>query len=369
MYAILKKCRKDYYDTLDRLAFEARRNFSGQRKFSPDFSLTDEQKQQVYDYWHKYTKDFDIAFHTNYTEKSGVFDVRYIPHDIYAGYINPYFNARQICEAICDKNCFDMYYRGIRMPETYLRLINGEYLDKDYTIVPVEDAARILADKQKFIAKPSINSFGGKSVKIFTDTKYDEIKQYLTKLKDDGADRIFQELIKQHSATAILHPQSLNTLRVTTLLHNGEVKILCTILRMGIGGSIVDNASAGGIFCKVFPDGTLGSIAFDLKKNAYTRHPSGGEFSQCKITCMNRVFELVKTAAPRLPHIRMIGFDIAVNEKNEPVLIEANLTVPSLWQEVCGPLFGEDTDAVLDEVFFHPRKKCSYMDYDLWLNP
>jgi hypothetical protein len=263
-----------------------------------------------------------------------------------------------------------MYYRGIKMPKTYLRLINGEYLDKDYVIVSVENAAQILVQKKNFISKPGINSFGGRDVQIFTNTKYDEIYKYLTVLKDGGTDRIFQELIKQHSATAVLHPQSLNTLRVTTLLLNGEVKILCTILRMGVGGNNVDNASAGGIFCKVSPDGTLGCVAFDLKKKAYTRHPNGGEFSQCKITCMDKVFDLVKIAAQRLPHIRMIGFDIAINKKNEPVLIEANLTMPScLWQEVCGPLFGEYTDAVLDEVFLHPRKKCSYMDYDLWLSP
>jgi hypothetical protein len=368
-YHVLKKSYKNLYATVNRLSLQARRGLSGEKELKAGYTLTGEQRQQIYDYWHKYTKDFNIDFHNHYINASGVFDVRYVPHDIYAGYISPYLNPREVCEAVCDKNYFDMYYLGLKMPETYLRLVNGQFLDKDYLIIPVEKAAKYLVKKGKFIAKPSTNSFGGKGIEIFGHVKYEDMVQYLTRIQNDGTDLIFQELLEQSAETALLHPGSLNTLRVTSLLLNGDVKILCTVFKVGVGGAKVDNATAGGLFCKVSPDGRLGDTAYNLKNEKFDRHPDGGEFSQCKIPCLDKVFDFVKIAAQRLPRFRLVGWDMALDKNNQPVLIEANLTMPGLWQEICGPLFGEWTDEVLEEVFLKPHKEHYYMDFDLWLKP
>ena len=62
---------------------------------------------------------------------------------------------------------------------------------------------------------------------------------------------------------------------------------------------------------------------------------------------------LVEKAHPMIPCFRMISWDIAINEQSEPVMLEANFTRGCLdfLQMNNGPLFGEDTKKILDEVF------------------
>ena len=71
--------------------------------------LSKQQEKEIYEYWSKYTDDFDIAYHRYYIDKTGKFDVRFIPDDIFAGYIDGYLNNRAIEPGIADKNYFDIY--------------------------------------------------------------------------------------------------------------------------------------------------------------------------------------------------------------------------------------------------------------------
>ena len=63
--------------------------------------------------------------------------------------------------------------------------------------------------------------------------------------------------------------------------------------------------------------------------------------------------ELVKKAHPMVPHFKLVSWDIAIDEDEKPILIEANLAKGSseFHQLNNGPLFGEDTKKILDEVF------------------
>ena len=65
-----------------------------------------------------------------------------------------------------------------------------------------------------------------------------------------------------------------------------------------------------------------------------------------------------------MPHFRLIGWDIAIDETNNPLIIEANLTMSGLdvIETISGPLFGEYTDLILDEVFNHPKRSSISMD-------
>jgi hypothetical protein len=53
-----------------------------------------------------------------------------------------------------------------------------------------------------------------------------------------------------------------------------------------------------------------------------------------------------------------VSWDIAFDEQENPVLIEANLKDGELdfHQLNNGPLFGDDTEKILDEVFFVQRR-------------
>ena len=324
--------------------------------------LTPEQKEKIFKYWERYTKDFDISYHEYYIDKTGNFDERFIPDDLFVGYIDGYLNNRATEPGIADKNYFDMYLKGFKLPKTYVHLINGIFEDENYNIISKEEAVNILLKHKNITVKPSMASYGGKGVLFFENASKEELTNFINNLKDDNL--IFQETIKQCKETAKLHPQSLNTIRIMTLIIDNDVKILPYAFRMGVGESKVDNASFGGIYCKINDDGSISDFAYDALGKRFEVHPDGGKFSSVKFEFMDKVKTLVKSAAQRFPHFRLIGWDIAVNEDEEPVIIEANLTMSGMdvIETLCGPLFGKYTEKVLNEVFLQPHKKKASMD-------
>ena len=325
--------------------------------------LTEDQEKKIKDFWKKYTNDFDIAYHKYYIDRTGKFDERFIPDDLFVGYIDGYLNNRAIEPGVADKNYFDLYLKGFELPKTYVHLINGVFEDEDYNIITKEKAIDILSKADNITIKPSMASYGGKGVKFLSNPTKSELNEYFDKLEEENL--IFQETVKQSKETAKLHPDSLNTIRIMTLIIDGEVKVLpwCAF-RMGIGKSKVDNASFGGIYCKIEEDGTLSNFAYDALGNRFDKHPDGGDFSNVQFDFMDKVKKLVKESAQRFPHFRLIGWDIAINEENEPIIIEANLTMSGMdvIETICGPLFGDYTEKVLEEVFLKEHKKKKSMD-------
>ena len=325
--------------------------------------LSEDQENKIKKYWEKYTDDFDIAYHRYYIDKTGKFDERFIPDDLFVGYIDGYLNNRAIEPGVADKNYFDLYLKGFNLPKTYVHLINGIFEDKDYNIISKDKAIDILSSASNITIKPSMASYGGKGVKFFKNPTKSELIEYFDKLEDENL--IFQETVKQSQETAKLHPGSLNTIRIMTLILAGEVKVLpWSAFRMGIGKSKVDNASFGGIYCKINEDGTLSNFAYDALGKRFDKHPDGGDFSSVKFDFMDKIKVLVKEAAQRFPHFRLIGWDIAITEDNEPIIIEANLTMSGMdvIETICGPLFGQYTEKVLEEVFLQKHKKKTSMD-------
>lgn len=324
--------------------------------------LTYEQEQQIRNYWKNYTDDFDINYHRYYIDRTEQFDVRFIPDDIFAGYIDGYLNNRAIEAGISDKNYMDLYLSGFKMPTTFIHLINGIFEDASYRIVTRDNAIKHLVQTGRFIVKPSMATYGGKGCYLFYNPTYEEIDAYLNEVDCDNL--IFQEIVEQHEMTALLHPKSLNTIRIMTLLLEGEIKVLSAAFRMGVGESHVDNASKGGIYCKILSNGTLSDYAYDALGNRFDEHPDGGLFSEIKFEFMDKVQALVMQAAQRFPHFRLIGWDIAIDKNSVPVIIEANLTMSGMdvIETICGPLFGEYTECILDEVFHHNKKKGMSVD-------
>lgn len=361
----LKKVTKKYIDLYVALSKESKKCFriDSHTIFNSDTKeLTQQQKNKIVDYWHNYTKDFDINYHKYYIDKTGMFDVRFIPDDIFAGYIDPYLNNREIEPGIADKNYFDLFLKGFKMPKTYVRLINGIYEDENYNIIPRCKVLEKLTSIKKFVVKPSTASYGGKNVTFFENATLEEIENFININKTRNL--IFQEIVDQHESTASIHPKSLNTIRIMTLIIDNDVKVLPCAFRMGVGAARVDNASFGGIYCKIFEDGTLSDFAYDALGHKFYKHPDGKEFSSVKIDCLDKVKDLVKKAAQRFPHFRLIGWDIGIDKEGEPIIIEANLTMSGLdvIETICGPLFGDYTDMVLNEVFKNPIKKEISMD-------
>jgi hypothetical protein len=145
-----------------------------------------------------------------------------------------------------------------------------------------------------------------------------------------------------------------------SLLDTDGVKVLGSFLRFGVGGARVDNSSSGGIICGVMEDGYLSSYGLYHDGQRCTRHPDlGYTFPDIKVPGLLSAYELVRRAHPSVAHCRLVAWDVAIDEDEEAVLVETNLCLGSInaFQVFHGPLFGEDTRKILDEVFGGRRRK------------
>ena len=134
-----------------------------------------------------------------------------------------------------------------------------------------------------------------------------------------------EEAIRQHPEVSRLCPQSVNTLRVVTLLAGGEAKFVYALLRVGSGQGHVDNISSGGMYTLVGPQGELEFPAFcDQTGLYYDRHPvTGVAFRGYRLPFFREAVELCCQAAQVEPRLGYIGWDVAVTPDG-PVLVEGN---------------------------------------------
>ena len=197
--------------------------------------------------------------------------------------------------------------------------------------------------------KKATNSEGGHGVYVIDDITH--LKNVITEIEGDI---IIQEPLKQHEELDKLNSSSVNTIRIITLLTSEGTKVYSSILRIGITGARVDNASSGGITCGIRQDGRLKEVAYSASGVCYKEHPTSGvKLDSIVVPNYQNAVELVKKLHLRLPHFKLVSWDIAVRDDGELVLIEMNIHYGELefHQLNNGPLFGNDTETILSEVF------------------
>lgn len=278
----------------------------------------------------------------------------YIPHDIYYSCIDNFYSDVRKAGFCDDKILYGVYFHDITQPRTILRKYKDKvYLDEHYNIISKNEAFAILQNYDQFIVKKSSYSSGGKGVFFYNKNDDNTINELLT---EEGS-IVIQEILKQHPNISHLHNDSVNTIRIISLILNNKVNILSSVIRMGQGGAKVDNASSGGIFCGIKSTGQLKNIAYNCNGKVFSKHPQGAIFSNVTIPNFDECVKLVEKLAPRVSSItRLCSWDIAIDNEGTPVLIEANYTFGEVdFHQMCnGPIFGDLTEAVLNDVF---RKK------------
>lgn len=294
--------------------------------------------------------------HAFYKEKTGLFAVNYIPDSIHIAYIDPYFNDWTLAKHIDNKCYYPRLFSGLNMPEMIAYRINDFWYDNNNAIVSEENViSYINSCKYECFIKKANDSYGGKGVYYYDgggNNTSNDLKSIFSIIKGD---LVIQKRLEQSEIMSKLHKDSVNSIRHISLLsREGDVTILSSILRMGVGGAKVDNASSGGITVGINPNGQLKSVAYSSLGEKYYEHPSSSvPFDDVTIPNYDSTLELVIKTHPKFPHFRLISWDIAMDINNEPVLIEANLCDGELdfHQLNNGPLFKDKTKAILSEVF------------------
>ena len=316
-------------------------------------------KELIADFWNQFLPSdlidtfIDFRFYDFYNSvlKEGEQLAYYIPDSFNQPFIDEYYSNPQHSFPFDDKNLYDLYFHDVNCPKVVFRKVNGFFLDENYSEISIDDAIKKAKDSGEIILKPAKFSMGGSGILIWNaDDEESKLVDYLNGLNFI----VCQEIIKQHPEMAKVNPSSVNTLRIMTLILNGQVHVLSSVCRMGVNGSRIDNASKGGIVCGIKSNGQLKDVAFTPSGDKYMVHPQGVHFESITIPHYAQCVDLVKSLAKRFAAVsRLISWDLAIDESGQPMLIEFNLTIGEMdFHQLCnGPLYGDLTEEVLKDVF------------------
>ncbi|MCQ2307192.1 MAG: hypothetical protein MJ000_06480 [Bacteroidales bacterium] len=364
--AVNKKAKALYFKFFDGietatanaiLTFQERRIMKKYVRNMP--KLTSEQKKAVREFWNPYCR-VDTDWVRFYSFINGKFDPRYIPNDLQYTKIDQHFNNRKLGYGFNDKNYYSLIFPDIKQPETVIRKIGGLLFDEYYRQIDIEKAESLLVMRPEVIVKPSQESGGGRDIKFY-DTKADieELKKVLCDKREKNL--IIQDIFKQHHELAKMHPKSVNTIRIFTLMMEDGVHILLASLKVGVNDNRTDNFCANSsIVAGIKENGELMDRAFlnECSNQTTNKHPQGMLLSEVKIPSFDKMLDTAKKAAQYIGNFRLVGWDFSVDEDGDIVLIEANMRkggiIPNQFAH--GPFFGELTEKVLNEVFGREQK-------------
>lgn len=321
-------------------------------------------------YKNNYGKKIPLTWHKSYTAYTGRFDKYYFPEILYIPEFERYMNYNQsLANVLEDKNLLYVFAKAsnVRMPRMYLSCQAGIYKDAENKVLDFEKACALISNIGVCFAKPSIGTDSGRGCEVYclvngTDTKSGKTSDMI--LKDLGKNFTIQERLVCHESIRKIYDGSVNTFRIMTYRWKNQIIVAPIIMRIGRGGSYLDNAHAGGMFIALSDDGTLHKTAFTEFKEEFVEHPDSKlKFEGYRIPLLPNVVDAVKRMHYSLPAIGVINWDMTLDESGQPVLIEANVNGGSIWlfqmAHGCG-VFGERTPEILR--WLHKMNQTKYSD-------
>lgn len=228
-------------------------------------------------------------------------------------YMMNYVNGMKYFDLFEDKRQFIEKY-GKFMGRTIFALVDGE---EAYNRWLEANPAN------KYIFKPAGGCCGEGIFVLPKDSE--KLHDYAWLMQQDEA-LVAEPFIENCEELKRIYPETLNTLRIPTMVKDGKPVIFCCYLRMGVAGIETDNYSNGGIAAPVDLDsGVIYSSAMNKKGERFVCHPDSGEqLVGFQIPMWEEVKALVLEAAAVTPEVIYSAWDIAILPTG-PILIEGNI--------------------------------------------
>ncbi|MCQ2272803.1 MAG: hypothetical protein MJZ72_08500 [Bacteroidales bacterium] len=220
------------------------------------------------------------------------------------------YNNRSYIHLLENKNEFNAFF--------------AEFVEREWLCSKNMDEGKLkkmYVENEELFIKPLDDMEGEGIYKIKTsDITFERL---LTDLKNKNL--IIETIIRQHKKM-IFGNESVNSARILTVLDTeGKAHVVRAGLRVGVGNSVVDNYSAGGVLYEIdVKSGIIDHKGIQGNNYDIIFHP-GTE------TCMvgyhlpnwELAIEAVTKAAEKIPQCRFIGWDVAFTQ-NGVELIEGN---------------------------------------------
>lgn len=188
-----------------------------------------------------------------------------------------------------------------------------------------EEVKTFLNKNKNFLAKP-VGACCGQGIRKFAN---DELKEFYLLMEsiDTQANRggyLLESYIIQSPDMGVIHPASVNTIRIPTINYGDHIQLFHPYMRVGRHNSFVDNVAAGGIGALIDVEtGTVMSSG-DEYGNSFEKHPDTGvQLIGFKIPRWKEAVETVKKMASECPDVHYVGWDLALTDDGW-VMIEGN---------------------------------------------
>jgi len=265
----------------------------------------------------------------------------YLPPELVARY-QRYANPVQSRVNVDDKIIFNQLMRAAGVTIVPIFFV----IDRHNGILNLDSNKTIQFDKfvselgqcnnKNYFIKP-YNGGSGKGIfrfelkdgKLLIENKvYDEVAFFNALFSDRFEKFIVQPAVEQHKVLDALCPNSINTIRIHTLVLNNEIVIHSALLRMGNGKSYVDNADEGGFFAGIDMDtGQVASTATNKTKYGgvvIDCHPvTRVQFEGITIPYWKDVLKIIKIGAEHVKPLECLGWDVVIGI-DTPIILETN---------------------------------------------
>lgn len=188
-----------------------------------------------------------------------------------------------------------------------------------------EDFSEFIRRHKEVIVKP-VDGLEGNGIYLKKFQEHDDPESAFSELR--SGKYLIEEKIIQHP-DMVFGNKSVNTIRAYTIYNEktDRIEILKTVVRAGVGDSIVDNSHSGGCAYEVDREsGKIISPSYCADGTSSEIHPlTDIHMIGRTIPFWNEVRRICMDAAAKIKECKFIGWDVAISESG-PLLIEGNHT-------------------------------------------
>ncbi len=210
--------------------------------------------------------------------------------------------------------------------------VNGNYEVQKLNGKPVSWTSFLQENNKREFFLKFLTGHGGEGINKIDSRCLDRLSGMSEQEQNEFAKSIktpavLEPVIQNHPDISLFHPNSLNTIRIVTIMRKGMPELVAAIFRIGAGSEAIDNFSKGGVSVKIdFETGTLNrhGLQKGVAGNGFTHHPDTNvKFEGKKIPYWDDIKGIVLTGHLKLKYPHTIGWDIGVSPEG-PVIVELN---------------------------------------------
>lgn len=198
----------------------------------------------------------------------------------------------------------------------------------------IDDVKAFIDKFDSVIVKPEGGACGHGVHKI-SCTNPSQVNELLCEIRN-GNNYMIEQIIVQNKGMSALNPDSVNTIRVETIIDQHGVPHINNMLAMlGTTSAIINNAHAGGIMCHIDKEtGIIDGKGVNPEGNRIMIHPASKiVLLGYQLPNWDGIVEYAKQLALVVPEARYIGWDIVILEDGYDV-IEGNVH-PGVCTQAC----------------------------------